>query len=74
MNRICENYRFVETMRPWRDLTFKFYADGQLTIFDNNAEKVISPNDLRGDSKDFYIRKRIAFIKNKLLESQLKYA
>jgi hypothetical protein len=74
MNRICENYRFVETMRPWRDLTFKFYADGKLIIIDNTAEAVITPNDLRGDSKDFYIRKRIAFIKNQLLESQLKFA
>lgn len=74
MDRICENYRFVENMRPWRDLTFKFYADGRLVIIDNTAEEVIAPNDLRGDSKEFYIRKRIAFIKNRLLETQLKFA
>jgi len=74
MNNQCENFRFVEKHRPWRDLTFKFYADGRLTIIDNNAEEVITPRDLRGDSHDFYVRKRIAYIKNQLAASQLKYA
>lgn len=74
MKSNCENFRFVETRRPYRDLTFKFYNDGRLVIIDNDTEEVIGPRDLRGDSRDFYVRKRIAFIKNQLAASQLKYA
>ncbi|WP_138751181.1 hypothetical protein [Paenibacillus sinopodophylli] len=74
MNNICENFRYVENQRPGRDLTFKFYADGRLIIIDNVAEEVITPKDLKGASKDFYVRRRIAFIKNQLRASQLKYA
>jgi hypothetical protein len=74
MNNSCENFRYVEKTRPWRDLTFKFYADGRLIIIDNIAEEVITPKDLKGDSKDFYVRKRIAFIKNHLNATRLKYA
>ncbi|SFE58211.1 hypothetical protein SAMN04487969_10416 [Paenibacillus algorifonticola] len=74
MKSTCENFRYVEKNWPRRDLTFKFYANGELTIIDNSSEEVISPNDLRGDSLDFYIRRRIAFIKTTLLVSQLKYA
>lgn len=74
MNNSCENFRYVEKVRPNRDLTFKFYKDGRLVIIDNNSEEVISPRDLRGDSRDFYVRKRISFIKNQLAASQLKYA
>ncbi|NIK76687.1 hypothetical protein FHS15_001812 [Paenibacillus castaneae] len=74
MKNICENFRYVEKARPFRDLTFKFYADGKLVIIDNTAEEVITPKDLKGDSRDFYVRRRIAFIKNQLTASQLKYA
>lgn len=74
MKSNCENFRYVEKARPHRDLTFKFYRDGRLVIIDNDTEEVIKPSDLSGDSRDFYIRRRIAFIKNQLAESQLKYA
>lgn len=74
MVRGCENFRYMEKGKPWRDLTFKFYPDGKLTIIDNDADEVISPNDLRGDSMDFYVRRRIDFIKNKLTASIQKYA
>lgn len=74
MKSSCENYRYVEKVRPNRDLTFKFYRDGRLVIIDNNTEEVIKPTDLRGDSRDFYVRKRISFIKSQLAASQLKYA
>ncbi|QAY66011.1 hypothetical protein [Paenibacillus protaetiae] len=74
MNKRCENFRYMEKGRPWRDLTFKFYADGGLTIIDNGANEVISPNDLKGDSMDFYVRRRIEYIKNKLAASMQKYA
>ena len=37
--RSCEHYRFIERHRPWRDLTFKFYSDGALTIIDNASDR-----------------------------------
>ncbi|MBW7477523.1 hypothetical protein K0T92_22650 [Paenibacillus oenotherae] len=72
--RNCENYRFIERHRPWRDLTFKFYSDGALTIIDNTADEVITPRELKGESYDFYVRRRIAFIKQDLNAKQSKYA
>ncbi|MFF2479498.1 hypothetical protein [Paenibacillus sp. NPDC058071] len=74
MNLTCENFRYEERGWPRRDLTFKFYSNGALTILDNRSEEVIQPNDLKGDSLDFYIRRRIAFIKKQLSDSQLRYA
>lgn len=70
----CENYRFIETHRPFRDLTFKFYADGALTIIDNSAEQIISPRELKGASYDFYVKRRLAFIKQNLTAKLNKYA
>ncbi|MCQ6560128.1 hypothetical protein [Paenibacillus mendelii] len=72
--RNCENYRFIERHRPFRDLTFKFYSDGKLTIIDNTAEEVITPKELKGESYDFYVRRRIAFIKQDLHDKLDKYA
>ncbi|PZD93693.1 hypothetical protein DNH61_24075 [Paenibacillus sambharensis] len=72
--RSCEHYRFIERHRPYRDLTFKFYSDGALTIIDNNAESVVTPKELKGESLDFYVRKRISFIKNDLAAKKQKYA
>ncbi|GLX68090.1 hypothetical protein [Paenibacillus glycanilyticus] len=74
MKKSCENFRYLEEEGPNQDLTFKFYSDGTLTIIDNRAEEVITPNDLKGASMDFYVRRRIAFIKNKLIAAQQKYA
>ncbi|QYR19031.1 hypothetical protein KZ483_13695 [Paenibacillus sp. sptzw28] len=70
----CENYRFIERNRPWRDLTFKFYSNGSLTIIDNTAEEVITPRELKGESYDFYVRKRIAYIKQDLSAKMRKFA
>ncbi|RXZ81840.1 hypothetical protein EBB07_12540 [Paenibacillaceae bacterium] len=70
----CEIFRFIEKHRPFRDLTFKFYADGRLTIIDNVSEEVVSPRELKGACHDFYVRKRIAFIKNDLAAKCMKYA
>lgn len=72
--RSCERYRFIENHRPYRDLTFKFYSDGALTIIDNDAETTITPKELKGASLDFYVRKRIAFIKNDLTAKLQRYA
>ncbi|MFD2117803.1 hypothetical protein ACFSTH_17175 [Paenibacillus yanchengensis] len=74
MRNKCQMYRYVEPRSYGKDLTFKFYDDGKLTIIDNKTEEVISPNSLRGASKDFYVRQRISFIKQILLASQLKHA
>ncbi|MBM7563332.1 hypothetical protein [Paenibacillus sacheonensis] len=70
----CENYRFIETHRPFRDLTFKFYSNGSLTIIDNSADTVISPRELKGASYDFYVKRRLAFIKQDLAAKMNKYA
>ncbi|GGD63615.1 hypothetical protein [Paenibacillus nasutitermitis] len=70
----CENYRFIERYRPYRDLTFKFYSNGSLTIIDNTAEEVITPRELKGESYDFYVRKRLAFIKQDLRTKLQKFA
>ncbi|XEC92548.1 hypothetical protein AB6A23_14165 [Paenibacillus tarimensis] len=72
--RSCEIYRFIGTHRPVRDLTFKFYSDGALMIIDNDAGEVISPRDLKGECRDFYVRRRIAFIKKDLADKQKRYA
>ncbi|MNF98599.1 hypothetical protein D3C84_814660 [compost metagenome] len=70
----CMNYRYVEKISPFRDLTFKFYTDGKLTILDNESGASVAPKELRRDSFDFYVRKRIEFIKNDLAAKRLKYA
>ncbi|BBH19927.1 hypothetical protein Back11_12720 [Paenibacillus baekrokdamisoli] len=70
----CENYRFIERYRPFRDLTFKFYSNGSLTIIDNTAEEVITPRELKGESYDFYVKRRIAYIKQNLHDKLNKYA
>jgi hypothetical protein len=70
----CEHFRFVERHRPFRDLTFKFYDDGRLTIIDNESESTVAPSELRGESRDFYVRKRIAFIKRDLQAKVQRYA
>ncbi|MBB3110323.1 hypothetical protein FHS18_002390 [Paenibacillus phyllosphaerae] len=70
----CENYRFIERYRPFRDLTFKFYADGSLTIVDNNTEVAIKPAELNRESYDFYARRRMAFIRKDLTAKLQKYA
>ncbi|GBF75883.1 hypothetical protein PA598K_04317 [Paenibacillus sp. 598K] len=72
--RSCENFRFIEKHRPYRDLTFKFYSDGTLAIIDNDGGGTVTPRELKGDSHDFYVRRRIAFIKNNLLAQKLKHA
>ena len=72
--RSCVHYRFIERHRPFRDLTFKFYSDGSLTIIDNTADKVVTPKELKGESLDFYVKQRIAYIKNDLNRKRQLYA
>ncbi|MVP02419.1 hypothetical protein [Paenibacillus lutrae] len=63
-----------ETNAQWDDLTFKFFADGSVTIIDNDTDSRVSPRELKGAALDFYIRKRIEFIKASLEEKILLYA
>ncbi|MEV2909356.1 hypothetical protein ABNF65_12090 [Paenibacillus larvae] len=56
----------------WQDLTFRFCPDGSVTIIDNHQR--VSPRDLSGAVLDFYIRKRIEFIRVSLEEKILQYA
>ncbi|MDT2255082.1 hypothetical protein P7H25_04690 [Paenibacillus larvae] len=52
----------------WQDLTFRFCPDGSVTIIDNHTNQRVSPRDLSGAVLDFYIRKRIEFIRVSLEE------
>ncbi len=56
------------------DYTFKFYDNGAVVIIDNHTNVFLKPKDLKDVSLDFYIRKRISFIKESLHEKQLQYA
>lgn len=76
-NRMSESeiQQMIDRMnRRWSDLTFKFYEDGTLHIIDNNTNNPVHPRDLTGASLDFYIRKRIDFIKSNLQQKIVKYA
>ncbi|MEC0246768.1 hypothetical protein ACI48J_10515 [Paenibacillus chitinolyticus] len=63
-----------ETNAQWDDLTFKFFDDGSVTIIDNDTDTRVSPRELQGAALDFYIRKRIEFIRSSLQEKILMYA
>ncbi|OXM16419.1 hypothetical protein [Paenibacillus herberti] len=70
----CNHFRFIERHRPYRDLTFKFYDDGRLAIIDNDSQSALTPSELKGESRDFYVRQRIAFIKRDLAAKSQRYA
>lgn len=63
-----------EMENDWQDLTFRFSPDGAVTIIDNNTNQRVSPRELRGAVLDFYVRKRIEFIRVNLEEKILRYA
>lgn len=56
------------------DYTFKFYENGSVVILDNDTNLFLKPKDLKDVALDFYIRKRIAIIKESLQLQQLQYA
>jgi len=74
MQSTSKHYRFIEKFPPKRDLTFTFFSDGRLIIENNETGERIQPSQLKYDSRDFYVKQRISFIKNKLVESKLKFA
>ncbi|TLS52966.1 hypothetical protein FE782_06230 [Paenibacillus antri] len=66
MTTKLQNYRFIE--RGY-DYTFRFYPNGTVTIFDNATNSTIRPKELSGAPLDFFAKKKIQFIKNKLIEA-----
>lgn len=74
MNQTCQRFRFIEKFPPKRDLTFMFYSDGRLVIENNETGELVSPSELRRDSKEFYVKHRISFIKNLLQQAKDRYA
>jgi len=74
MTQTCQRFRFIEKIPPKRDLTFTFYSDGKLIIENNDTGELVSPSQLRSDSKEFYVKHRISFIKNILQQARERYA
>jgi len=74
MTQTCQRFRFIEKIPPKRDLTFTFYNDGKLIIENNDTGELVSPSQLRSDSKEFYVKHRISFIKNILQQARERYA
>jgi len=66
MTTQLQNYRFIE--RGY-DYTFRFYPNGMVSIVDNETNAPVRPKELRGAPLDFFAKKKIQFIKNKLSEA-----
>jgi hypothetical protein len=66
MTNMLQNYRFIER---GHDYTFRFYPNGTVTIIDNDTNATIKPKELSGPPLDFFAKKKIQFIKNKLQEA-----
>ncbi|HZG56777.1 hypothetical protein [Paenibacillus sp.] len=66
MTTQLQNYRFIE--RGF-DYTFRFYPNGTVTIIDNDKNVSVRPKELSGAPLEFFARKKIQFIKNKLIEA-----
>jgi hypothetical protein len=54
----------------WNDYTFRFYWDGSVTIIDNINNQVVPPSALTGASLDYYVRKKIKYIRTHIFEKQ----
>lgn len=74
MKSSSQHFRFVEKFPPKRDLTFTFFDDGRLLIENNDTGEQVKPSDLRHESKDFYVQRRISFIKTMLHKSMQRHA
>ena len=58
-----QNFRFIDR---GVDYTFQFHADGKATIIDNATNRRVMPKELRGATLEFFARKNIQIIKQKL--------
>lgn len=74
MKSNSQHFRFIEKFPPQRDLTFTFFDDGTLLIENNDTGEQIKPSQLRHESKEFYVQRRISFIKNLLHQSIQRHA
>lgn len=52
---------------PMRDITFKFYTDGSVVITDNATGRELRPAELSGPALQFFVNRRISYIKKKIL-------
>lgn len=52
---------------PMRDITFKFYTDDSVVITDNVTGRELRPSELSGPVLQFFVNKRISYIKKKIL-------
>ncbi|HZG85089.1 hypothetical protein [Paenibacillus sp.] len=66
MTNQLQIFRFIE--RGY-DYTFRFYPNGTVLIIDNETDAAIKPKDLSGAPLQFFARKKIQFIKNRLSEA-----
>jgi len=66
MTKQMQNYRFIE--RGF-DYTFRFFPNGSVLIIDNETDTAIRPKDLSGAPLQFFARKKIQFIKDRLSEA-----
>lgn len=67
---MANHYRFMNREQAEEDLTFTFFRDGSVRIVDNRLERSVSPKELRGTAYEFYISKRIQFIRSLLSPDQ----
>ena len=58
-----QHFRFVDR---GVDYTFQFHEDGKATIIDNATNRRVMPKELRGASLEFFAKKNIQIIKQKL--------
>jgi len=58
-----QNFRFIDRSV---DYTFRFNSDGKATIIDNATNRRVMPKELRGASLEFFAKKNIQIIKQKL--------
>ncbi|WP_166241822.1 hypothetical protein [Paenibacillus turpanensis] len=62
---MAERYRYIGRESE-EDLTFTFYRDGSVKIIDNCLERSVTPKELQGQSYEYYVGKRIQFIRTML--------
>jgi hypothetical protein len=64
---LLETHRYINEENR-EDLTFKFYSDNTISIYDNNNEEYLRPKNLSKMAYAFYALKRIDYIKNYVLK------
>jgi hypothetical protein len=68
MKRLLESHRYISSDINGEDLTFKFYDDNTLSIYDNENERYLQPKELSKKAYAFYALKRIDYVKKHVLK------